>query len=420
MAGTGQEIVAPEFLDEYRPDLVVAMNPIYVERDPARTSTASGCRRGSWPSDSVATDRSAGDATADPRRARARHVCCTSSPTSRSGRADDRAERHPLADRDPYDIRARHLLPDDEMKPAFLECGVPVTHLGHRPGSGLRTVVRLARLLRRDRIDIVHVHSDLDRKYAQAAAWAARVPVVGHLHAGAGPSRAPAPTEAIRPPTAPCQERRGREELRGAQRRRHYIAESTRVRDLFLPLVDAPITVLDQAIPIDRFDAALDGAGEAGLREELAIAPTATMLVNVSRLVAGKGHEDLLRAFAAVRAQAVDAVLVIVGDGDRRGTLEQLAAELDVTHAVFFTGSRDDVPEVLVAGDIFVFASESEGFGIAVLEAMAASLPVVAFGLPAFEEFAVDGVTAGSCRSGMSRGLPKRSLRSSATRSGRR
>jgi glycosyltransferase involved in cell wall biosynthesis len=87
-------------------------------------------------------------------------------------------------------------------------------------------------------------------------------------------------------------------------------------------------------------------------------------------------------------------VLVIVGDGDRRGALEQLAAELHLTQAVVFTGSRDDVPEVLVAGDIFVFASESEGFGIAVLEAMAASLPVVAFGLPAFEEFAVDGVTA--------------------------
>jgi glycosyltransferase involved in cell wall biosynthesis len=299
-----------------------------------------------------------------------------------------------FADRDSYDIRACHLLPDDEMRPAFLECGVPVTHLGHRPGFGLRTVVRLTRLLRRDRIDIVHVHSDLDRKYAQTAAWAARVPVVGHLHAEwdhLGPQL----------PRNPSARRRLRARSAATVRNfversvvRHYIAESTRVRDLFLPLVDAPIIVLDQAIPIDRFDAALDGMGEAGLREELAIAPTATMLVNVSRLVAGKGHEDLLRAFAAVREQAADAVLVIVGDGDRRGALEQLAAELHLTQAVVFTGSRDDVPEVLVAGDIFVFASESEGFGIAVLEAMAASLPVVAFGLPAFEEFAVDGVTA--------------------------
>jgi glycosyltransferase involved in cell wall biosynthesis len=299
-----------------------------------------------------------------------------------------------FADRDSYDIRACHLLPDDEMRPAFLECGVPVTHLGHRPGFGLRTVVRLTRLLRRDRIDIVHVHSDLDRKYAQTAAWAARVPVVGHLHAEwdhLGPQlpRNPSALRRLRARSAAT--------VRNFVERsvvRHYIAESTRVRDLFLPLVDAPIIVLDQAIPIDRFDAALDGMGEAGLREELAIAPTATMLVNVSRLVAGKGHEDLLRAFAAVREQAADAVLVIVGDGDRRGLLQQLAAELHLTQAVVFTGSRDDVPEVLVAGDIFVFASESEGFGIAVLEAMAASLPVVAFGLPAFEEFAVDGVTA--------------------------
>lgn len=298
------------------------------------------------------------------------------------------------ADRDHYEIHACHLLADADMRPAFLECGVPVTDLGHRAGSGLRTVTRLVRLLRRQQIDLVHVHSDLDRKYAQAAAWVARVPVVGHLHSEWNhlpPNLPPAPS-ALRRLRA-----KGTASVRNAIERavvRHYIAESTRVRELFLPLVDAPITVLDQAIPIDQFDAALAGDSAARIRDELDIPRHARVLVNVSRLVDGKGHDQLLRAFALVRDQNPDVLLVVVGDGDRRAELERLAQDLGVASAVVFAGSRNDVPDVLAAGDIFVFASESEGFGMAVLEAMAASLPVVAFGLPAFDEFAEQGVTA--------------------------
>jgi glycosyltransferase involved in cell wall biosynthesis len=250
------------------------------------------------------------------------------------------------------------------------------------------------RLLRGEQIDVVHVHSDLDRKYAQAAAWVARVPVVGHLHAEWNhfpPKLPPAPSSLRRVRAA------GLASVRNAIERsvvRHYIAESTRVRDLFLPLVDVPITVLDQAIPIDRFDAALAGDQRIRRREELRIPQGARVLMNVSRLVEGKGHDQLLRAFAVVREQNPDVVLVVVGDGDHRSHLGSLAEELGVAGSVVFTGNRNDVPELLAAADIFVFASESEGFGMAVLEGMAASLPVVAYGLPAFDEFAVQGITA--------------------------
>jgi glycosyltransferase involved in cell wall biosynthesis len=256
-------------------------------------------------------------------------------------------------------------------------------------------VGRLRELIRRERIDLVHVHSDLDRKYAQAAALATGTPVVGHLHAE---------WNHLAPmlPDQPGALRRARAERLAEVRRRveqatvrHYIAESARVRDLFEPLVHGtPITVLDQAIPIDRFDRARAAGAREAIRAELRIPRGHAVLVNVSRLVPGKGHDALLRVFAAVHDRVPETALVVVGDGELRGDLERSATALGLDGAVHLTGARDDVPAVLAAGDLFVFTSESEGFGMAVLEAMAATLPVVAFRLPAFEEFAEDGVTA--------------------------
>lgn len=103
-------------------------------------------------------------------------------------------------------------------------------------------------------------------------------------------------------------------------------------------------------------------------------------LVSVGRMERVKGHDVLLRAFAAVLDDVPDARLLLVGDGTQRGALEALAAELGIESHVKFLGSleSEDIRAVFRQADIFVLPSRSEGMGLAMLEAMAAGVPVIA------------------------------------------
>lgn len=98
----------------------------------------------------------------------------------------------------------------------------------------------------------------------------------------------------------------------------------------------------------------------------------------VARLVPQKGIDVLLRAVAAVRVAAGDVHLTVLGDGPERPNLVRLAADLGLTDLVEFRGAVTEVAPHLAGAGIFVLPSRFEGFPLALLEAMAAGLPVVA------------------------------------------
>ncbi len=92
-----------------------------------------------------------------------------------------------------------------------------------------------------------------------------------------------------------------------------------------------------------------------------------------------KGHGDVLRAAAEVISGGVDQHVVIVGEGHWGGPIiSKAAAELGIAERVHLLGFRDDIPRILAGSDIFVLPTPSEGLSIAIMEAMAAALPVVA------------------------------------------
>ncbi|GCF15069.1 hypothetical protein Harman_30040 [Haloarcula mannanilytica] len=119
-------------------------------------------------------------------------------------------------------------------------------------------------------------------------------------------------------------------------------------------------------------------ATPASLHEELDIPADATVIGTVGRLLERKGHFDLLEAWVTITKEVPDAHLVFVGDGPARQDLERRIEELDCSDSVHFLGTRDDVPSLLNAMDVFVFPSHFEGLPGAVIEAMAAGLPIVA------------------------------------------
>ena len=298
------------------------------------------------------------------------------------------------ADRQRFTIMVASLGGDDTARPRFVECGVEPLEFD-LSGDGLAiTVARVVHAIHREGIDLLHVHSDTDRRVGELAAFLTRTPIVSHLHAewvhlgphlpeGAGPLRR------VKGHVAGW----ARDRLEHTTTAR-YVADSAAIMPRFAPLVRRPITPIRQAVPLEEIDAARARGCDTALRDELDIPPAAPVLLTVARMVDGKGHDDLVTVLRRVVRRHPEVVHVLVGDGPRRRAIEAAMDDARLTEHVRVLGNRADVPALLTLGTIFVFPSVTESFGIAVLEAMAAGMPVVAYRLPAFETFTVAGTTA--------------------------
>jgi glycosyltransferase involved in cell wall biosynthesis len=131
-------------------------------------------------------------------------------------------------------------------------------------------------------------------------------------------------------------------------------------------------------------------ASRKALRKEHGLRDEDVALVCVARLEKQKNHAMLLEAFARALGAEPRAHLLLVGDGGCRKALELRACELGLESKVRFLGQRADVPQILGTADIFVLASQNEGNPLALMEAMAAGLPVVATAVGGVPELIVD------------------------------
>jgi glycosyltransferase involved in cell wall biosynthesis len=150
------------------------------------------------------------------------------------------------------------------------------------------------------------------------------------------------------------------------------------------------VSVIVNGVDVERFAQARDGAAT---RRELGLAAHAWVIGSVANLRPEKNHDVLLHAFARLTGLVPEAKLILVGDGECRPTLERLAVELGVAPHVRFLGTRSDVPELFTAFDVHCLPSRYEGMPLAVLESMAARVPVVASAVPGIREIVHDEVS---------------------------
>ena len=132
------------------------------------------------------------------------------------------------------------------------------------------------------------------------------------------------------------------------------------------------------------------GAGRR-IRRELGLGPDALVAASVAVLRAGKGHDVALAAVQRLRERLPQLRLLIVGDGPARSKVQRLAAPLGET--VIMTGHREDVMSLLDAVDVLVHPSFVDAFPTALLEAMAAGVPVLASSVGGIPEIVDDGET---------------------------
>lgn len=233
---------------------------------------------------------------------------------------------------------------------------------------GKWTIVRrMAHLLRRERIDIVHTHNTYAHFYGTLAARLAGVQTVVNTQHGRG-----------------CGDRWKDRLLfrlanRGTQRIVGVSADAARLCRGQDPRSGPKIVTILNGIDLRRFT--YHGPADCWTA------------ISVARLSPVKDFPTLLRGVARARPQIPHFRLQIVGDGGERARLEQLAAELQIDDIVTFLGERSDVPALLQQAGFFVSSSKTEGISLTVLEAMAVGLPVLTTSVGGNPEIVQEGVT---------------------------
>ena len=114
----------------------------------------------------------------------------------------------------------------------------------------------------------------------------------------------------------------------------------------------------------------------AKIRGELGVGDK-PILINIGRLCAQKNQTFLLDVMKVLKDAKYDCILLLVGEGEMLSDLQEKTERFHLTNRVVFYGTSSNVEDLLSAGDVFVFPSIFEGFGIAALEAQAEGLPVI-------------------------------------------
>jgi glycosyltransferase involved in cell wall biosynthesis len=144
--------------------------------------------------------------------------------------------------------------------------------------------------------------------------------------------------------------------------------------------------------------------GEPAPRSTEPRPPTA---ICIAKFRPEKGHALLLEAFAKVLGRVPDARLVLVGDGELASPMARRAEDLGIADQVRFAGAVESIWPELARADVFVLASTTEAAGIAIMEAMAAGLPVVAPAVGGIPELIEPGRNGELCRPGDAAGMAR-------------
>ena len=168
-------------------------------------------------------------------------------------------------------------------------------------------------------------------------------------------------------------------------------ATSTRIGRMLVQrgFAESQIELLPNGVDMARFDAPVR---HLGLRRRLC-GDAGRIGIFVGRLSPEKGHAMLLEAWARAFGSSQDAKLLLVGDGPLREALRAQARALGIRSQVVFAGHRDDIAALLSIADFALLTSDAEGLSNALLEYMAAGLPVVGSRVSGTEDFVIEGET---------------------------
>ncbi len=284
-----------------------------------------------------------------------------------------------------FSSREGVLWPEARAIPGLRVCASAFLERGIHPVKDLLALAQIAGYIRKHKIDLVHTHSS---KAGILGRWAARLAGVKtiihtvhgwsfHGHQAAVATRLFQRLERF---TAPITDKiivvSVSDEQKGLRCR-------IGVQDQYVRI--------PCGIDVETFDGA--GRADDSLRRELGLKSSDLLVGSIACLKRQKAPEDFIRLAHMVKPLVPNAKFLLAGDGTLRGDVAALAKKLNVARDVFLLGWRRDIPRFLRAIDVFVLTSLWEGLPVSVLEAMAASRPVLVTDTGGVADVVVEGET---------------------------
>jgi N-acetyl-alpha-D-glucosaminyl L-malate synthase BshA len=280
----------------------------------------------------------------------------------------------------------------DALNPNILfhEVSVNAYPLFEYPPYDLALASHMVNLIEHEKLDLLHVHYAIPHTTSAYLAKqimgerARHVPIITTLHGtditivGSDPSYLPVVNFSIN-------------QSDGVTAVSAYLRDETYARFD----IHREIEVVPNFVDLHRFKRSNKGHFRKAICDD-----DEMIVTHVSNFRKVKRVEDVVRTFAYLRNAGVKAKLLMLGDGPERIPLEALCRELGVCKDTRFLGKQDNVEEILSVSDLFLMPSGSETFGLAALEAMSCSVPVISSDVGGLPELNRDGVTGYVCALG--------------------
>lgn len=232
-----------------------------------------------------------------------------------------------------------------------------------KPGIDYLYPLKLGRFLRKNNIQILHLHNPTAFFYGSLAGKIARTPIIIYTEHGRDFSSSIKVRIANR-----LLSRMADKIVVVAEYGKKYLVEHERTDE-------RRILKIYNGIDPQKFGR---NHNDKLMRRELGITDNQPVIGIVARLDPIKNHACLIKAMKTVTASLPAAVLLVIGDGPQRHELERLTADLRLQNHIKFLGARSDIAELLSVLDVFVLSSFSEGLSLTLIEACAAAKPIVA------------------------------------------
>lgn len=248
----------------------------------------------------------------------------------------------------------------------LVDLGVPVHACAKRRGFDLRALRRARALIKAHDTEVLHTHNAVAHYHAVIAALALPIRRTINTRHGMGALD-----------TASRREWLYRRTLFATNAVVTVCEAAKRELARLGAVPEAKLVAVPNGIRVERF-ALADAKSRCRFVSNFGLPPGTRVIGTVGRLVRAKNHAGLISAFAQIADRQPDCVLVIVGDGELRGELDAQIRSLSMEGRVILLGDRNDVGELLAGFGIFAMSSLTEGYSIALLEACAVGIPIVA------------------------------------------